>query len=339
MPTAAPYSAMREGRHAVRTDEEYRMPQDFSEFFKKYTAVIADADSVFRTVRERYAENVRCEKGCSDCCHALFDLTLVEALYLNTAFNAKFSGAARNTILQRADESDRAVHKLKKAAVKAVKDGENAAKILDEMAKVRVRCPLLSDEGLCEMYDERPATCRIYGVPTAIGSQAHTCAKSGFEPGKQYPTVYLDRIQDRLYALSHELASSINSRYSGLGEVLVPASLALLTEYTDEYLGLDKDKKAEVAAPLAAVSVAPAAAPRRPTGPVQMGRARAAAPVGKGMAECAGCSPDAKKGGCAGCNPTSFTIGGPAPAKKAPAKKATAKTPAAKTPAVKKAKG
>lgn len=312
------------------------MSQDLSEFFKKYSAVIADADSVFHTVRERFAENVRCEKGCSDCCHALFDLTLVEALYLNTAFNAKFSGVARNTILQRADAADRAVHKLKKAAVKAVKDGENAAKILDEMAKVRVRCPLLSDEGLCEMYDERPATCRIYGVPTAIGTQAHTCAKSGFEPGKQYPTVYLDRIQDRLYALSHELASSIKSSYSGLGEVLVPVSLALLTEYTDEYLGLNKEKKAEASAPLAApvAPAAPAAAPRRPTGPVQMGRARAAAPVGKGMAECAGCSPDAKKGGCSGCNPTSFTIGGPAPAKKAAVKK-----PAVKKPAAKKAKG
>jgi hypothetical protein len=60
-----------------------------------------------------------------------------------------------------------------------------------------------------------------------------------------------------------------------------------------------------------------------------MGRARAAAPVGKGLAECSGCSPEAKKGGCSGCNPTSFTLGGPEPAKKAVAKKPAAKKTAA----------
>jgi len=305
------------------------MPQDFSEFYKKYAAIIAEADAVFNTVKKSFAENVRCEKGCSDCCHALFDLTLVEALHLNQYFNAKFSGARRDAVLERADAADRAIHKLKKAAMKAAKDGENSAKILAEMAKVRVRCPMLSDDGLCEVYEVRPVTCRIYGVPTAIGSEAHTCAKSGFESGKKYPTVFLDRIQDRLYALSHELAASVNSRYSGLGEVLVPASLALLTEYTDEYLGVKKDE-AEVAAPAPEPApVAKPAAPRRPTGPVQMGRARAAAPVGKGLAECSGCSPEAKKGGCSGCNPTSFTLGGPEPAKKSVAKKPAAKKPAA----------
>ena len=69
------------------------MPQDFSEFYKKYAAIIAEADAVFNTVKKSFAENVRCEKGCSDCCHALFDLALVEALHLNQYFNAKFSCA------------------------------------------------------------------------------------------------------------------------------------------------------------------------------------------------------------------------------------------------------
>lgn len=320
------------------------MPQDFSEFFEKYQAIIAEADKVFHTVRERHAENVRCEKGCSDCCHALFDLTLVEAMYLNQGFNANFSGPARDAVLQRADAADRAVHKLKKAAVKAVEAGENASMILKEMAKARVRCPLLSDDGLCEMYDMRPVTCRIYGVPTAIGPEAHTCSKSAFEPGKQYPTVYLDRIQDRLYALSHEMAASIPTRYKGLGELLVPASLALLTEYTDEYLGIIKEKGAAKADAPAQAAKAPAkAASARPRGPVQMGRAKApaAATAGKGLAECAGCSPETKQGGCAGCNPTSFTLGGsePKPAKKPAAKKPAAKPAAAKKPAAKKAKG
>ena len=216
------------------------MALDLSEFFKKYEAIIGESDQVFNAVRAKYSENVRCEKGCSDCCHALFDLTLVEALFLNTVFGARFTGKDRTRILKRADEADRQVHRLKRDAFRAVKDGQNAQEILLEMAKVRVRCPLLDDDGLCEMYDARPVTCRIYGVPTAIGGEAHTCGKSAFEKGKAYPTVYLDRIQDRLYALSHELASSLNTSFKGLGEVLVPVSLALLTEYTEDYLGIKK---------------------------------------------------------------------------------------------------
>jgi len=228
--------------------EECRMALDFSEFFKRYEAIIGEADQVFDTVKAKFAQNVRCEKGCSDCCHALFDLTLVEALYLNTHFLQRFSGKAKSEVLARADEADRLVHRLKRDAFKAAKEGADAQAILAEMAKVRVRCPLLDDGGACLMYDKRPVTCRIYGVPTAIGGQAHTCGKSGFEKGKAYPTVYLDRIQDKLYALSHELGASLTTRYKELGEILVPASLALMTEYTEDYLGIMTPEEAAKAA-------------------------------------------------------------------------------------------
>lgn len=297
------------------------MALDFSEFFKKYEAVIGEADQVFNTVRARFADNVRCEKGCSDCCHALFDLTLVEALFLNTVFNARFSGMDRTRILKRADEADRQVHRLKRDAFRAVKDGQNAQEILLEMAKVRVRCPLLDDEGLCEMYDARPVTCRIYGVPTAIGGEAHTCGKSAFEKGKAYPTVYLDRIQDRLYAMSHELSASLNTRFKGLGEVLVPVSLALLTEYSDEYLGIKKPSDEAAATPVAAPAGKAAGMAAR----LAAGKAK-----GKGLAECSGCSPETKQGGCSGCSPKSFTIG---QAPERPAKKPAVKKPAAKAAA------
>lgn len=301
------------------------MPLDFSEFFRRYEAIIAEADHVFNTVKERYAGNVRCEKGCCDCCHALFDLTLVEAMYLNANFLERFTGKAKSAVLERADEADRQVYRLKRDAFKAVQEGAKSQDILAQMAKVRVRCPLLDDDGACLMYDKRPVTCRIYGVPTAIGGQAHTCGKSGFEKGKAYPTVYLDRIQDKLYALSHELAATLGSRYTELGEMLVPASLALMTEYSEEYLGIGPAPKEETVtlkdppAPKAAAQAAPAA-PARP-------RAQAApkAKPGKGMPACAGCSPESKPGGCAGCTTQSFTIGqAPAKPPKAAGKKAAA---------------
>jgi len=284
------------------------MPLDFTEFSKRYEAIIKEADQVFQAVRAKCAENVRCEKGCSDCCHALFDLTLVEAMYLNRRFNERFSGRERDEIMRRADEADRQAYRLKHEAVKAARDGKNAQDILAEMAKVRVRCPLLDDEGACALYEFRPVTCRIYGVPTAIGGTAHTCGKSGFEKGKAYPTVYLDRIQDQLYALSHEMAGAAHSRYKELGEMLVPVSMALLTEYSDEYLGLRDEKQAaeEDAAeekrkhPVAERLAAGKAAKAAKTG----GRA-----PGKGAPACSGCASAGKPGACSGCSPQSITLG------------------------------
>ena len=113
-----------------------------------------------------------------------------------------------------------------------------------------------------------------------------------------------------------------------LGEMLVPPSLALMTEYTEEYLGLgpapkeDQVTLKEPPIPKGA-SAAPAKAPARP-------RAQAApkAGQGKGLPACSGCSPETKAGGCAGCSPTTMTIG-QAPARKPAAKKAPAKKPAA----------
>ncbi|HMM38984.1 MAG TPA: YkgJ family cysteine cluster protein [Desulfovibrio sp.] len=218
------------------------MSLDFTEFFKKYEAIIGEADKVFETVKAQSGDRVRCKEGCSDCCHALFDLTLIEALYVNHHFNSAYSGLERSRILDRADEADRAVHKFKRDMFKASQAGTSTEDILREAARAKVRCPLLDDDDLCALYARRPVTCRIYGVPTAIGGAAHTCGRSGFEPGGKYPTVFLDKLQDRLYLLSHELATAIGSRYRELGAVLVPLSMALLTSYDEEYLGLAAPK-------------------------------------------------------------------------------------------------
>jgi hypothetical protein len=50
--------------------------------------------------------------------------------------------------------------------------------------------------------------------------------------------VKVEVLQDRLFALSGELAAGIGSAFPLLADMLVPVSMALLTEYTPEYLGV-----------------------------------------------------------------------------------------------------
>lgn len=218
------------------------MDFDFSPFFKRYEALAAQAETVFNKIREDHPECVKCGRECSDCCNALFDVTFIEALYINHKFNVAFEGKMLEALLERANTSDRRIHRIKRDAVKALQAGKEENEILAEMAEYRVPCPLLNENNLCDLYEYRPITCRLYGVPTAIGGQGHTCGLTAFEQGKAYPTVNLDAIQNRLYEISHELVAALGSQHVKMGDMLVPLSMALITVFDDAYLGVDADE-------------------------------------------------------------------------------------------------
>ena len=215
---------------------------DFTPYFKKYEELVAKSDDAFEKVRSAYAECVKCEEKCADCCYALFDLTLIEALYINYKFNEKKKDSEKAALLDKANQADRIVHKIKQKAHRDLQAGKSEDEILAELAKERVRCPLLNEAELCDLYDNRPLTCRFYGIPTAIAGEGHTCGKSAFEKGQPYPTVNLDGVNSQLQQISMELIRDLKSRYVKLADLLVPLSMALLTIYDDDYLGFGEEK-------------------------------------------------------------------------------------------------
>jgi len=221
------------------------MDFDFTPYFEKYEELVSKADGAFERVKQAYAECVKCEEKCADCCFALFDLTLIEALYINHKFNEKVKGSDKAKLLEKANQADRKVHKLKRKAYKDLQAGKSEDEILAELARERVRCPLLNEAELCDLYDNRPLTCRFYGIPTAIGGKGHSCGKSGFEKGERYPTVNLDAVNSQLQQISAELIRDLKSRHLKLSDMLVPLSMALLTIYDDDYLGVAEEKPSE----------------------------------------------------------------------------------------------
>lgn len=207
-------------------------------YFKQYEALLKAADDIFNKVNQEYPENVKCKQGCSDCCYALFDVTLIEALYVKHHFEKCFEGLDRERRIDIANRIDRQLYKLKRNAYKELEAGREEADILGDLADKKVRCPLLNDQNACDLYEYRPITCRFYGIPTAIAGEGHTCGLSGFLKGTAYPTVKLDIIQQKLFELSTKLVADIQSRYSRMGEMLIPISMALLTDFDDTYLGV-----------------------------------------------------------------------------------------------------
>jgi Fe-S-cluster containining protein len=224
------------------------MDFDFTPYFAKYEKLVALSNDAFERVRQAHAECVRCHEGCAECCHAVFDLTLIEALYINHRFKEKFTGSEKAGLEEEANRADRQIAKLKRRAFQELKDGRDEAEILAELAAEQVRCPLLNTRDLCALYDHRPLTCRFYGIPAAIGGAGRTCGRSGFKEGETYPTVNLDSVHARLQEISAELVRDLKTRYVGLADMLVPLSSALICDYDEVYLGL-KEPPAEAPAP------------------------------------------------------------------------------------------
>ncbi|HDQ40854.1 MAG TPA: YkgJ family cysteine cluster protein [Desulfonatronum sp.] len=221
------------------------MSCDFTPYFQKYEQLVAEADRIFASMQAQHPDCVTCKQGCSDCCHALFDLSLIEALYLNHRFHETLPAEIKEQILVKADQADRAAYKLKFQAYKNHRDGAPTEAILESMARQRVRCPLLNAQEQCDLYAYRPLTCRLYGIPMTIEGKARTCSLSKFKPGLSYPSVDMEKIHQKLAGLSMELTAGLNTKYAKMWDVLVPPSMALLTVYDEEYLGIQQQTGAD----------------------------------------------------------------------------------------------
>ena len=116
------------------TDKTDNMDFDFTPYFKKYEELVGAAEEAFKRVKNDHADCVHCKVGCADCCHAVFDLTLIEALYINHKFKAAFTGEKLELLLERANRSDRKAHKIKKRAHKLLKEGHKDEEILEQIA-------------------------------------------------------------------------------------------------------------------------------------------------------------------------------------------------------------
>lgn len=214
------------------------MSLDFTQFFEKYETIVTLANELFDKVSESHPECVKCKIICSDCCYALFDLSLVEALYINHKIKENLDSVKREQLEGKANSADREVFKLKKKAYDSFKSGTSEDDILKDLASKKIRCPLLNENDKCDLYEFRPITCRLYGIPFSIGGIGHTCGKSGFNEGVKYPTVNMEAIHNKLFEISEELAEHINTRYVKLSELLMPVSMAVLTEFDKEFLGV-----------------------------------------------------------------------------------------------------
>lgn len=198
------------------------------ELLANYEQLAQAADEAFSRIQRDHPEEVKCNRGCVDCCHALFGLFLIEALYLRQHF-ASLEPAVQQEILARVDESKENIKKAQDAVSNSFAGDERLQSYA--MAKQRVRCPLLNDKGDCALYPFRPITCRVYGIPVTAKGSTHACWKAGFKQGRSYPAFNMDRVYQQLYQLSMALLETAGVEDKEAASLLIPVTTALTTPY------------------------------------------------------------------------------------------------------------
>jgi Fe-S-cluster containining protein len=177
---------------------------DYNYLFEPYDELIVKADDAFDRMTDEFPASMKCKRQCSDCCHAVFGLFLIEAIFLKRDFD-KLSEEEKEGAFLRGMEADKELEKLERTLKEFADDPQMSSYSL---AKARVRCPLLNDHDECILYPYRPITCRVYGIPTMIHGVPRVCGKAGFEKEQAYPTFSMDKMQEELYELSKELVKS-----------------------------------------------------------------------------------------------------------------------------------
>jgi Fe-S-cluster containining protein len=192
---------------------------------QRYELLVANADQAFQKMTTEFSECIKCKPHCSDCCHAVFGLFLIEAVYLKRHFD-KLGRKARRAAILRGKKADNDLKRLEK---RLQAQDVNPRTTNYPLERERIRCPLLGDYEECVLYPHRPITCRVYGIPTSIQGKAHVCGKAGFKKGEFYPAFNLDNVQRKLYQLSQELLVGNEEKAS----ILISVSKAIETPLED----------------------------------------------------------------------------------------------------------
>ncbi|MCK9294343.1 MAG: YkgJ family cysteine cluster protein [Desulfobulbaceae bacterium] len=175
--------------------------------FAKLLHLYQFVDQTMAMLFDRFPAEIRCGKGCTDCCNAVFDLSYIEAANLLAHFKT-LPPDSQNEILAGCPPAEQQWLEIFQG------NGDPST--------ARIRCPLLSSQGLCRCYAARPINCRTYGVPTVINGAAHVCGLSNFSMGSSYPSLDLAPLQRSLYEYS------VDSAGEKLGRQRWPVAVILL---------------------------------------------------------------------------------------------------------------
>ncbi|HXG59482.1 MAG TPA: YkgJ family cysteine cluster protein [Thermoanaerobaculia bacterium] len=128
-----------------------------------YHDILARAGRFFDEVARTQPQNLRCGRGCSLCCHGLFEIGSADIPLIAEGL-ARLHPMRRKMIIRRAVEI---VEASQHPDLRECTPEEKEA-FFDRTAATP--CPNLDGSGACLIYEERPLVCRTFGLPLRNGA-------------------------------------------------------------------------------------------------------------------------------------------------------------------------
>ena len=126
-------------------------------------------DAAFADAARRGGPHLVCRPGCTQCCYGAFAINALDALRLRHAMGALSASdpALAARIRERAHQYfAKFGSRFPGDPVTGILDTSEAAQEAFEEFANEAPCPALNPEtGLCEVYEARPMTCRVFGPP------------------------------------------------------------------------------------------------------------------------------------------------------------------------------
>lgn len=196
----------------------------------KFDSLLRLADSwekEFARNKQLHGDRIQCRRGCTDCCHHLFQITEIEAALVSTGVKElpseerlAMEGRARQYLMDRE---------------KLLVDRQipNAWGSLPPPG-LRLACPAL-ENGACQIYEHRPLICRKYGIPLYNPQKPDRlfACELNFRPGEEIDDPQLVQIHTQLYHEAVEVQSEYNCNGGRRDSKPINVARAILEDFTD----------------------------------------------------------------------------------------------------------
>lgn len=135
------------------------------ELLLRYRTLLTTLDHWFAARQAELPTAIVCHDGCSGCCRGLFDISLLDARLLRDGFDqlpaATRAVAQAQAATRLAELQERWPDFSPPYLLNHMDDSVWTEMPEDDLTP----CPLLDAAGRCLVYEHRPMTCRLHGLP------------------------------------------------------------------------------------------------------------------------------------------------------------------------------
>lgn len=179
----------------------------------------------FRRNQHLHGPKIQCRRGCTDCCHHLFQITELEAAFIS--HGVKFlPDAQRLAVEQRA--RDYLQDRKKLLCQHQAPDAWGSL----PPAGLRLACPALQD-GACQIYENRPLICRKYGMPLYNPQRPERifACELNFRPGEEIVDPQLVQIHTTLCREAADVQAEYNHQGGRRDDKPITVARAILENF------------------------------------------------------------------------------------------------------------